>query len=225
MKILVIEDDPMALELIRRALVEGGHAIDSAETGEEGLLNARVNAYDAIVLDLMLPDSTGIEIVSALRREQRAVPVLMLTGTTAVKAKVEGLDAGADDYLTQPFDPAELRARIRALTRRGPAVRSEEIVLGSLALDRPAQTARVDGTALPVTAKEYALLEYFMRHPDRVVTRTELLESAWDMNFDPQSNVVDAHIARLRAKLHAYPGAPRLETVRGAGFRLTTPPT
>ena len=226
MKILVIEDDPQALAMIKFALAEGGHAVDAAMTGDEGLLLARINPYDAIVLDLMLPDTTGIEIVAQLRREQRAVPVLMLTATDAVAMKVKGLDAGADDYLTKPFDPAELRARLRALTRRVPSVRPEEIEVGALVLDRPAQEVRIGGQRLAVTAKEHALLEYFMLHPNQVVSRTDLLEKAWDMNFDPTSNVVDAHIARLRAKLRAHPAAPQLETVRGAGFRLTvtTPP-
>jgi two-component system OmpR family response regulator len=227
MKILVIEDDPQALALIRFALTEGGHAVDTAMTGDEGLLCARVNPYDAIVLDLMLPDVDGIQIVAQLRKEQRSVPVLMLTATHAVAMKVKGLDAGADDYLTKPFDPGELRARLRALTRRGATVRAEEIAVGTLVLDRPAREVRLDGERLTLTPKEHALLEYFMLHPDQVVSRTDLLENAWDMNFDPQSNVIDAHIARLRRKLKAHPGAPQLETVRGAGFRLTvrTPPT
>jgi DNA-binding response OmpR family regulator len=224
LKILVIEDEPTSMELIRWALLEGGHAVDEATTGDEGLLCARINTYDAIVLDLILPDSTGIEIVSQLRREHRTVPVLMLTAMTAVAMKVEGLDAGADDYLTKPFDPAELRARLRALTRRGSAVRSEKVAVGALVLDRPARTLSVGDEPLAVTRKEHALLEYFMLHVDRVVTRTELLENAWDTNFDPTSNVIDAHVARLRAKLHAHSGAPRLETVRGEGFRLRTPP-
>lgn len=221
MKILVIEDDPLAMELIRFALLEGGHAVDTAESGEEGLLNARVNKYDAIVLDLLLPDTTGIEIVAELRAEQRHVPVLMLTATTATTKKVEGLDAGADDYLTKPFEPEELRARLRALTRRGATVRAEAIAVGGLVLDRPTRTVRVGGAPLAVTKKEYALLEYFATHPDELVTRTDLLENAWDQNFDPMSNVIDAHIARLRAKLHAHADAPRLETVRGEGFRLS----
>ena len=177
MKILVIEDDPQALALIRWALQEGGNAVDAAATGEEGLLCARLNPYDAIVLDLMLPDASGIEIVAQLRREQRDVPVLMLTATDAVAMKVKGLDAGADDYLTKPFDPTELRARLRALTRRGAAVRAEEITVGALVLDRPAREVRVGGERLATTPKEHALLEYFMLHPDQVVTRTDLLEA------------------------------------------------
>jgi DNA-binding response OmpR family regulator len=225
MKILVVEDDPQALELIRFALSDGGHAVDAATTGDEGLLYARMNPYDAIVLDLMLPDVNGIEVVAQLRKEQRSVPVLMLTGTSEISMKVKGLDAGADDYLTKPFDPAELRARLRALTRRGTAVRGEEISVGPLVLDRPAREVRLAGARLGITPKEHALLEYFMLHPDQVVSRTDLLENAWDMNFDPASNVIDAHIARLRAKLRAHPEAPQLETVRGAGFRLTVRPT
>jgi two-component system OmpR family response regulator len=224
MKILVIEDDPQALEMIRFALAEGGHAVDAAMTGDDGLFYARTNPYDAIVLDLMLPDVNGIEIVARLRKEQRSVPVLMLTATAEVAMKVRGLDAGADDYLTKPFDPGELRARLRALTRRGESVRGEEITVGSLVLDRPAREVRLDGKRLAITPKEHALLEYFMLHPDQVVSRSDLLENAWDMNFDPQSNVIDAHVARLRAKLRAHPGAPHLETVRGAGFRLSVRP-
>jgi two-component system OmpR family response regulator len=226
MKILIVEDDPQALALIRFALTEDGHAVDAAMTGDEGLLLARINPYDAIVLDLVLPDSNGIEIVAQLRSEQRSVPVLMLTATDAVAMKVKGLDAGADDYLTKPFDPGELRARLRALTRRGTTVRGEEVAVGPLVLDRPAREVRLAGERLAITPKEHALLEYFMLHPDQVVSRTDLLENAWDMNFDPVSNVIDAHIARLRAKLRAHPEAPQLETVRGAGFRLTvrTPP-
>ena len=224
MKILVIEDDPVALELIRFGLVEAGHTLDVATTGDEGLLCARVNPYDAIVLDVMLPDANGFDIVRQLREEQRTVPVLMLTALDAVDMRVKGLDSGADDYLTKPFDVKELQARLRALTRRGGSLRGEQIGLGSLVLDRPAREIRVAGERLAVTAKEHALLEYFLLHPARVVSRAELLENAWDMNFDPSSNVVDAHVARLRAKLRAHPGAPQLQTVRGMGFRLAVSP-
>jgi two-component system OmpR family response regulator len=225
MKILVVEDNPLDMELIVWALRAGGHAVDAVATGEEGLLCARVNSYDAIVLDLMLPDTTGIDVARQLRAEQRAVPILMLTAATAIEKRIEGLDSGADDYLTKPFDVGELRARLRALTRRGDVVKGEEIKLGSLVLDRPRRELTVDGQPLAVTPKEHALLEYFMRHPGEVVSRTELLENAWDMNFDPQSNVIDAHVARLRAKLRAHPSAPQLETVRGVGFRLTVRPS
>ncbi len=138
--------------------------------------------------------------------------------------RVAGLDAGADDYLTKPFDLSELKARLRALTRRGAAVRAELITLGPLVLDRPARLILMAGEPLDLTPKEHALLEYFMLHPGEVVTRTDLLENAWDMNFDPQSNVIDAHVARLRAKLRAHPKAPQLETVRGVGFRLAFSP-
>jgi DNA-binding response OmpR family regulator len=221
MKILVVEDNPVDRELIVFGLRAGGHAVDAVASGEEGMLCARVNRYDAIVLDLMLPDMTGLEIVRQLRADQSAVPILMLTATTAIEKRIEGLDSGADDYLTKPFDVGELRARLRALTRRGAEVRAEQITLGSLVLDRPRRELRVAGKPLAVTPKEHALLEYFMLHPGEVVSRTELLENAWDMNFDPQSNVIDAHVARLRAKLRAHPTAPQLETVRGVGFRMT----
>jgi DNA-binding response OmpR family regulator len=223
-KILVIEDDPTDMELVRWALTDAGHTVDAATTGEEGGLLARVSHYDAIVLDLMLPDTSGIEIVRRLRLERHAVPVLMLTSKTATEMRVAGLDAGADDYLTKPFDVEELRARLRALTRRGGALRPQQLTLGPLMLDQTAQEIRIGGKPLDVTPKEHALLEYFMLHPGELVSRADLLENAWDMNFDPQSNVIDAHVARLRAKLRAHAEAPQLETARGRGFRLILSP-
>jgi DNA-binding response OmpR family regulator len=224
MKILVIEDDAVAREFIRWGLTEDGHTVDVAESGAEGARAVRVNPYDAVVLDLMLPDTTGLEVVRQLRQERRDVPVLMLTGTSHVNARIEGLDAGADDYLTKPFEMGELKARLRALVRRGGATRTEQLRIGSLTLDRLAHQLQAGGKPLRLTPKEYRLLEYLVMHAEQVVSRTDLLEKVWEVQFDPQSNVVDVTVARIRSKLGARAGAPRIETVRGFGFRLTTAP-
>jgi DNA-binding response OmpR family regulator len=222
MKVLVVDDDPMILEFIRRGLTEEGYTVDVSSTGREGAMFAQMSPYDAIVLDLVLPDMSGFDVVQRLRNDDMSVPVLMLTAKTGTDVKIQGLDAGADDYLTKPFDMGELKARLRALTRRGGTVRTEEVQIGTLTLDRMAREVRVGPERLPLTPKEYRLLEYFLLRPDQVVTRTDLLENVWDIHFDPGSNIVDAHIARMRSKLRGAAGAPSLETVRGFGFRLVT---
>jgi DNA-binding response OmpR family regulator len=221
MRILIIEDDAMIARFVKRGLSEDGGVVDVADTGEEGALLARVNDYDVIILDLSLPDIDGMLLAQGLREEGRTTPILMLTARTGTENLVKGLDAGADDYITKPFELAELRARLRALTRRGGAERTEDVQVGSLTLDRPRRTISVDGKRLKLTPKEYQLLEYFMLHRDEVVSRTDLLEKVWEMNFDPGSNVVDVHVARVRGKLRPIPGTPQLITVRGFGFRLT----
>ena len=225
MKILLIDDDPLITEYVRRGLLEDGYVVDAAGTASEGLLCARVGSYDAIVLDIGLPDASGLEVAREMRRESGATPILLLTARTGTDNLVSGLDAGADDYLTKPFDIRELRARLRALTRRGGSTRSEIISIGALTLDRLNREVRISSTTLRLTPKEYLLLEYFMLRPDVVVSRTELLEKVWEMNFDPQSNIVDVHVTRLRQKLNRFPAVPQLETVRGFGFRLTTEPS
>ena len=222
MKVLVVDDDPLILEFIRRGLNEDGYTVDVAASGQEGAMYARMSAYDVIILDLMLPDTTGFEVVQRLRNDEHSVPVLMLTAKTGIDAKIQGLDAGADDYLTKPFDLGELKARLRALTRRGGATRTEEIRIGTLTLDRMAHEVRHNEKRLRLTPKEYKLLEFFLLRPDQVVTRTDLLENVWDIHFDPGSNIVDAHVARMRGKLRGADGAPQLETVRGFGFRLVS---
>ena len=222
MKVLVIDDDPLILEFIRRGLGEDGYTVDVAASGTEGSLFARLSPYDVIVLDVVLPDMSGFDVLKRLRADAIPVPVLMLTGRTGTDAKIQGLDAGADDYLTKPFDLGELKARMRALTRRGNTVRTEEIRIGSLTLDRIAHEIRLEDKPVRLTPKEYKLLEFFVLRPDQVITRTDLLENVWDIHFDPQSNIVDAHVARMRAKLRAAPGAPQIETVRGFGFRLVS---
>jgi DNA-binding response OmpR family regulator len=220
MRILIVEDNPRIAGFLQKGLREEGYVVEVAADGDAAFEKATTQGFDAAVVDVMIPGRTGVELVRDLREREIRLPVLLLTARDRTEDKVAGLDAGADDYLTKPFDLGELKARLRALTRRGTEVRPEQIALGPLVLDRPAQEIRVGSAPLGVTPKEHALLEYFMLHAGELVTRTDLLENAWDMNFDPQSNVIDAHVARLRAKLRAHPDAPQLETVRGLGFRL-----
>jgi two-component system, OmpR family, response regulator len=179
-----------------------------------------MGSYDAVILDVGLPDTSGFTVARAMRKEADATPILMLTARTGTDNLVEGLDSGADDYLTKPFDLRELRARLRALTRRGGATRSEEVRIGALLLDRVNHEVTIGDRPLRLTPKEYKLLECFMLREGEVISRTELLEKVWEMHFDPQSNIVDVHVARLRSKLKRHPAAPQLETVRGFGFRL-----
>jgi two-component system OmpR family response regulator len=222
MKLLLVEDDKLTAEFVRRGLREDGHDVDHVVTGADGLLYARMNAYDALILDIHLPDTTGYAVTEALRSEGSPLPILMLTAARATDNIVHGLNAGADDYLTKPFAIEELRARIRALVRRGGATRTEEVRVGSLVLNRLTRQIYRENEPLKLTPKEYKLLEYFLLRPKQVITRTELLEKVWEMQFDPQSNIVDAHVARLRTKLRDIPGAPHIETSRGFGFILKT---
>jgi DNA-binding response OmpR family regulator len=220
MRILVVEDDRKVAGFIEMGLREEGYAVDLARDGDEAIVLAHVNDYDAILLDLMLPKKNGLQVAAELRREGRTTPILMLTARDATEDVVRGLDAGADDYLTKPFKFDELLARMRALVRRGGATRVERITAGPLELDRLKHQAYVGGKALDLTPREFQLLEHFMMHKDDVVRRTELLEKVWDMHFDPESNVVDVHVGNLRRKLReaGYDGIIR--TVRGVGFRL-----
>lgn len=220
MKILVVEDDRKVAGFIEMGLREEGYAVDVAKDGEEATMLAHVNDYDAILLDLMLPKKTGLQVASELRREGRRTPILMLTARDATDDIVRGLDIGADDYLTKPFKFDVLLARVRALVRRGGAARLERLTYGPLELDRLEHEARAGGERLDLTPREFQLLEHFMLHPEQVVRRTELLEKVWDMHFDPESNVVDVHVGNLRRKLR-YAGCDGLiQTVRGIGFSL-----
>ena len=221
MKLLVVDDDRMFAELVRRGLKEEGHTVDVANNAAKGREAVMVHDYDAIVLDVMLPDGTGLEIARDLRRAGRATPILMLTGNDATDDVVRGLDSGADDYLTKPFEMSELKARVRALVRRGGARRTEMITCGGVVLDRLAHRATAHGRPMDLTPKEYSLLEYLLLHQEKVVTRTELLEKVWDLHFDPGSNVVDVHVARLRTKLRQHKAEPQLRTIRGVGFMLS----
>lgn len=220
MKILVVEDDRKVAGFIEMGLREEGYAVDVARDGDEAVMNAHINEYDAILLDLMLPKKNGLQVAAELRREGRVTPILMLTARDATEDIVRGLDAGADDYLTKPFKFDELLARLRALVRRGGAKRLERLQVGILEMDRLRHEAYAASERLHLTPKEFQLLEHFMLNPDRVVRRTELLEKVWDMHFDPESNVVDVHVGNLRRKLREAGQNGIIQTVRGVGFRL-----
>lgn len=220
MKLLLVEDDRLTAEFVKYGLREDGHEVDHAATGREGLMFFRMNAYDALILDLNLPDTSGYAITEAIRGEGKSIPILMLTAASSTENVVQGLNAGADDYLTKPFKIEELRARVRALMRRGGATRTEEVRVGTLVLNRLTHQVHASNKQVRLTPKEYKLLEYFLLRPNQVVSRTELLEKVWEVQFDPQSNIVDANIARLRIKLRKIPGAPQIETARGFGFIL-----
>jgi two-component system OmpR family response regulator len=220
MRALVVEDEVKMAALIRRGLVEEGYAADVARTGEEALWMARATPYDAIVLDLMLPGRDGLEVCRELRGSGVWSPILMLTARDGVEDRVNGLDSGADDYLTKPFSFAELLARLRALARRGTQERPAVLQVGSLRLDPATRRAWRGGTEIELSAKEFALLETFMRRAGEVLTRLELLEHAWDYGYDNRSNVVDVYVRYLREKIDRPFGLDAIETVRGAGYRL-----
>jgi DNA-binding response OmpR family regulator len=220
MKILLVEDDRKVAGFIEQGLREEGYLVDIARDGDEATTMAHVNEYDAILLDVVLPKKNGFQIAAELRREGRTAPILMLTSRDATEDIVRGLDAGADDYLSKPFQFDELVARIRALLRRGGAERLEVLRYGPVALDRLRHVAAVNDQRLDLTPKEFQLLEFFLLRPEEVVRRTTLLERVWDMHFDPDSNVVDVHVGNLRRKLMQAAGEPLVITVRGVGFML-----
>jgi two-component system copper resistance phosphate regulon response regulator CusR len=222
MKILLVEDNKKVASFVEKGLREEGYAVDVAYDGVDGALKAHVYDYDVVLLDVMLPGKTGLEIVHELRKQGKRVPVLLLTAMDATEDIVRGLDLGADDYLTKPFTFEELLARIRALLRRGGARRTDRLMYADIELDRLRHVASRGGTRLDLTPKEYQVLEYFMLKPEHVVRRTELLEKVWDLQFDPMSNVVDVHMANLRKKLQSDEKPPVLHTVRGVGYMLSS---
>ena len=221
MRVLIIEDDKKIASFIERGLREDGYAVDVANDGQEGLTNAHVYDYDALIVDIMLPNKNGYEIVRDLRSKGKHVPVLLLTARDSKEDIVRGLDAGADDYLTKPFSFDELLARLRALIRRGGSGRTERLVYKTIEVDRLAHVAKAGGRDLGLTPKEFQLLEYFILRPEQVVRRTELLEKVWDLQFDPETNVVDVHVGHLRRKLQKAGPGPTIQTLRGVGYMLT----
>ncbi len=220
MRVLVVEDEPKMAALIARGLREEGHAADIAATGEDALWMAEAAPYDAIALDVMLPGVDGFETLRRLRSREVWVPVLMLTARDAVDDRVSGLDAGADDYLTKPFSFAELLARLRAIVRRAPGERPTSLEVGDLKLDPAAHRAWRGDVELDLSAREFSLLELFMRRRGEALSRLQLLEGAWDMAFESRSNVVDVYVRYLREKIDRPFGRSTLETVRGVGYRL-----
>jgi two-component system OmpR family response regulator len=220
MRILVVEDELKMAGLLRRGLLEEGHAADVARTGDDALWMADAVEYDAIVLDLMLPGRDGVEVCRLLRDRGVWAPVLMLTARDGVDDRVAGLDAGADDFLPKPFSFAELLARLRALGRRGAVERPAVLEVGDLRLDPATREVRRGDQEIRLSAKEFALLETFMRRPGEVLSRYQLLEHAWDFAYENRSNVVDVYVRYLREKIDRPFGRSSLETVRGAGYRL-----
>ena len=220
MRILVVEDELKMAGLLRRGLQEEGHAVDLARTGDDAIWMARATEYDAVVLDLMLPGIDGIEVCRRLRDGSVWTPVLMLTARDGVDDRVAGLDAGADDYLPKPFSFAELLARLRALVRRGANERPAVLEVGDLRLDPATRRAWRGDTEVKLSAKEFALLEAFMRRPGDVLSRYQLLEHAWDYDYKNRSNIVDVYVRYLRDKIDRPFGRHSIETVRGVGYRL-----
>jgi two-component system, OmpR family, response regulator len=223
-RVLVVEDEEKMATLLQRGLREEGYAVDVASDGREALWLATENGYDAIVLDIMLPDVDGFEVCRKLRESGRWSPVLMLTARGGVADRVTGLDAGADDYLTKPFSFAELLARLRALLRRAAAERPAVLRVGDLELDPATRRVVRNGASVDLTPREFALLEFFMRHPGEVLSRTRLTEHVWDFAFEGDSNVVDVYVRYLREKVDRPFGRDSIETVRGAGYRLREEP-
>lgn len=223
MRILLVEDDARVASFIRRGLREEQYTVDTAKDGEEALFLAQTGEYDLIILDLMLPKKSGLEVLRTLRAERAVVPVLILTAKDELDDKVKGLDAGADDYLAKPFGFEELLARVRALLRRRGDLVATALRAGGLELDALRHSVVRGGRKLDLTSREYALLEFFLRHPNEVVTRTMLAEHVWEHDFDPLSNVIDVHIARLRRKIDDGFSPKLLHTVRGSGYVLKAP--
>jgi two-component system OmpR family response regulator len=221
MRLLVVEDEERLANLLARGLREEGHAVDVSGRGEDALWMARAVSYDAIVLDVMLPGLDGLATCRTLRSEELWTPVLLLTARDSVASRVEGLDAGADDYLVKPFSFEELLARLRALTRRMPVERPAVLTAAGIRLDPAARRAWRGEVEIELSSKEFALLEAFVRRPGQVLSRVQLLEAAWDAAFESRSNVVDVYVRYLREKVDRPFGCASIETVRGQGYRLT----
>jgi two-component system copper resistance phosphate regulon response regulator CusR len=221
MRILLVEDEPSAASMLAKGLREKAYAVDVAGDGETAMYQASINDYDLIILDVMLPRKDGFEVCREMRAAGNGVPVIMLTALDAVEDRVAGLDTGADDYLVKPFDFRELLARVRALLRRGETIREETIRVADLEIDTRAQRVKRAGHTIQLTAKEYALLEYFVRHVDRVIKRADIAEHVWDESFDVFSNLIEVYVQRLRRKIDDGFALKLLRTRRGEGYMLT----
>ncbi|MEY2757963.1 MAG: hypothetical protein RIR33_1741 [Pseudomonadota bacterium] len=221
MKVLVIEDDAAAAAFVRGVLSEAGHFVDVCGDGDSGLKQAKGGEYDAIVVDRMLPGLDGIQLMKGYRDSGGRAPALFLSALGEVDHRVEGLQAGGDDYLVKPYAPSELVARVEALGRRATGdIPTTKLSVGGLEMDLLGRTVHRDGQKIDLQPREFRLLEFLMRHAGQVVTRTMLLEKVWDYHFDPQTNVIDVHVSRLRGKIDKDFERPLLHTVRGAGYRL-----
>lgn len=220
MRVLIVEDNPKMALAIQTGLKENGFAADVCHTGYEGEDLAAIEPYDVIVLDLMLPDRDGMEVCSNLRRRKISTPIIMLTALSSTDDKVTGLNAGADDYITKPFEFEELLARIRAMLRRGEATESRTLRCDDLVLDLYTRRATRGEQTFELSNKEYGLLEYLMRNQNRVLSRTQIGEKVWDMNFEPSSNVIDVYISSLRKKVDRGFDRELIHTIKGAGYRF-----
>ena len=222
MRILVVEDEPAAAAVLAKGLREHSYAVDVAADGAAAMAQASSTDYDLVILDVLLPRINGLELCRRLRDFGATVPILMLTARGGLEQRVEGLDAGADDYLSKPYHFPELLARIRALLRRGPALTSAELLVADLIIDTRARTAARAGRDVALTTKEFALLEYLARHQGHVVSRGDIAEHVWDDSFDPDSNLIEVYIQRLRRKIDDGHAPKLIQTRRGAGYTLTT---
>ena len=222
MRVLVVEDERRLASIIKRGLIEEGYAVDAVYDGEEAQYMAETTTYDVIILDIMLPKKDGIAVCRDLRTKKINTPILMLTARDSVEDRVKGLDSGADDYVIKPFAFSELLARIRALLRRESLSKTPKIQVGDLLLDTLTREAWRGNRKIDLTTKEYSILEYFMSHPNMVITRTMLEENAWDYEYDSISNIIDVYIRRLRRKIDGEGEDSLIQTVRGAGYRLKT---
>jgi DNA-binding response OmpR family regulator len=222
MRLLLVEDDPGIARFVAKGLREHAYAVDVVASGEDALYQASINPYDLAILDVMIPAPDGFAVCRELRKSGQRMPILMLTARDAVEDRISGLDHGADDYLTKPFEFRELLARLRALQRRSANLRPESIVVGDLLLDTAGQNASRGGRRIPLTTKEYALLEFLARNAGRVVGRAEIAEHVWDEEFDPFSNLIEVYVNRIRRKIDVGSGDPLVHTRRGAGYVLSS---
>lgn len=223
MRILLVEDEPDAVRLLAKGLREQRYAVDVALDGEAAVFQAGVNDYDLLILDVQLPLKNGFEVCREVRANGGQMPILLLTARDAVQDRIAGLDYGADDYLTKPYDFHELLARVRALLRRGPALTTEQLQVADLLINTRTHEVKRAGRAIALTAKEYALLAYLARRAGEVVTRAEIAEHVWDENFDPFSNLIEVYIQRLRRKVDEEHSTKLIRTLRGEGYRLAAP--